>query len=90
MTNYRMVRAQDNSFIHLGGAIESHSYSQTPWGATIREGLVSVSVIGSDGVIDGVVANGMTMSGSQVDLRNVNPEIEKGSARGRTASGRSN
>jgi len=37
-----------------------------------------VSVIGSDGVIDGVVANGMTMSGPQVDLRNVNPEIDKG------------
>ncbi len=33
-------------------------------------------MIGSDGVIDAVIANGMTMTGPQLDLRNVDPQLD--------------
>lgn len=78
VTNYRRISAADGSYIHLGGSLESHSFSQAPWGAILREGLVNVRIIGSDGVIDRVIANDMTMSGPQLDLRTINPEIDKG------------
>jgi hypothetical protein len=84
-TNYRRVLTDNREFIYLGRneqtlALESHSFTSGMVGL-IKDRLVAVTVTGSDGVIDAVTANGLTMVGPQVDLRRVNPLLDESAGR---------
>ena len=60
----------------LGGALTGHSLAQASWGPIVVSDRLEIYAVGNNGVIVAVKANGMTLEGPQLDLRNVNPEID--------------
>jgi hypothetical protein len=77
-TNYRKVMTAENTYYFLGDALVSHSMGSGFAGASGIgiTGLVSVEPVANDGVIVAVKANGLTLEGAPLDLRNVNPAID--------------
>lgn len=74
-TDDRRVHTEEGYYL-IGGTMTTYSLARSPWGPIMVDNRMTVSPVGSGDVIDSVVANGMTLSGPPLDLRNVNPTID--------------
>lgn len=77
-TDFRKVVASDNSYYFIGDALTSYTIgggfpNASGFGLT---GVVAIEPQVSNGVITSVKANGLTLEGSPLDLRNANPAID--------------
>ena len=87
-TKDRPVYTEDVLYrFFVGGSLRSYRLVQVPSLANPLQGfavvptdVLDVQIVGSSGVVDWVVANGLKLTGPQLDLRKVNPVLDQSAA----------